>query len=67
VVQFLGQFRDPVDHTELTSPFRTILFTDLEGSTEMAVRLETSVFMSMLAEHDGIIRQSLLASGGHEV
>lgn len=67
VVQFLGQFRDPVDHTELTSPFRTILFTDLEGSTEMAVQLESSVFMSMLAEHDGIIRRSLLASGGREV
>lgn len=67
VVQFLGQFRDPVDHTELTSPFRAILFTDLEGSTEMAVRLETSVFMSMLAEHDGIIRRSLLATGGREV
>lgn len=67
VVQFLGQFRDPVDHTEVTSPFRAILFTDLEGSTEMAVRLETSVFMSMLAEHDGIIRRSLLATGGREV
>jgi class 3 adenylate cyclase len=67
VVRFLGQFRDPVDYTELTSPFRTILVTDRDGSTEMAERLEASVFMSLLAEHDSIIRRSLLASGGREV
>jgi hypothetical protein len=67
VLRFLGVVRNPVDHTEVTSSFRTILFTDLEGSTAMAEELERSAFMSLLTEHDLIIRRSLVASGGREV
>ena len=67
VLRFLGKVHDPVDHTELTSPFRTILFTDLEGSTALADRLETAEFMSLLTEHDLIIRRALVASRGREV
>jgi len=67
VLRFLGKVRDPVGPTEVTSSFRTILFTDLEGSTAMVEKLETSVFMSLLTEHDLIIRRSLVASGGREV
>ncbi len=67
VLRFLGKVHDPVDHTEITSPFRTILFTDLEGSTAMAEELGTSEFMSLLTEHDVIIRRALLASRGREV
>jgi class 3 adenylate cyclase len=67
VLRFLGKVHDPVDHTELTSPFRTILFTDLEGSTALADRLEAPEFMSLLTEHDVIIRRALVASRGREV
>jgi len=67
VLRFLGTVQDPTDHTELSSPFRTILFTDLEGSTALAQQLETSEFMSLLTEHDVIIRRALVASRGREV
>jgi class 3 adenylate cyclase len=67
VLRFLGKIHHPVDHTEVTSSFRTILFTDLEGSTAMAQEVEPSVFMTLLTEHDLIIRRSLVASGGREV
>jgi hypothetical protein len=67
VLRFLGVVRNPVDHTQVTSSFRTILFTDLEASTAMAEELERSAFLSLLTEHDLIIRRSLVASGGREV
>jgi class 3 adenylate cyclase len=67
VLRFLGVVRNPVDYTQVTSSFRTILFTDLEGSTAMAEELERSAFLSLLTEHDLIIRRSLVASGGREV
>jgi class 3 adenylate cyclase len=67
VLRFLGKVHDPVDHTQLTSPFRAILFTDLEGSTALAESLETSAFMSLLTEHDVIIRRALFGSRGREV
>lgn len=67
VLRFLGRVHDPVDHTELTSPFRTIVFTDLEGSTALAEELETSAFMTLLNEHDVIIRRALVACRGREV
>jgi class 3 adenylate cyclase len=67
VLRFLGVVRNPVDHTQVTSSFRAILFTDLEGSTAMAEELERSAFLSLLTEHDLIIRRSLVASRGREV
>jgi len=67
VLRFLGVVRNPVDHTQVTSSFRTILFTDLEASTAIAEELERSAFLSLLTEHDLIIRRSLVASGGREV
>jgi class 3 adenylate cyclase len=67
VLGFLGKIREPADSTEVTSSFRTILFTDLEGSTELAEKLAPSVYIELLREHDLIIRRSLVASGGREV
>jgi class 3 adenylate cyclase len=67
VLRFLGKVHEPVDHTQLTSPFRAILFTDLEGSTALAESLESSAFMTLLTEHDVIIRRALLAARGREV
>ena len=67
VLQFLGKVHDPVDESEVTSAFRTILFTDLEGSTALAERLEPQQFLGLLGEHDLIVRRALVASRGREV
>jgi class 3 adenylate cyclase len=67
VFRFLGKVGDPVDHTPLAPAFRTILFTDLQGSTSLVQEVGERAFMGLLAEHDLIIRQSLVASRGREV
>jgi class 3 adenylate cyclase len=67
VLRFLGRINDPVDHSRVASPFRTILFTDLEGSTSLLQTAGEAAFMALLTEHDLIIRQALVASRGREV
>ncbi len=67
VLQFLGRIKDPADHTELTTPLRMILFTDLENSTLIVEELGDSVFIDLLTEHDLIIRRALAAARGREV
>jgi class 3 adenylate cyclase len=67
VVRFLGRVHDPVDASEATSPFRTICFTDLVGSTELLDRLGQSEYMVLLTEHDLIIRKALIRWNGREV
>jgi class 3 adenylate cyclase len=67
VLQFLGRIHEPKDHTELTSPFRTILFTDLVGSTSMLESVGQARFVSLLDEHDVIVRRALVAARGREV
>ncbi|MHC5012198.1 MAG: nickel-binding protein [Planctomycetota bacterium] len=47
--------------------FRTVLFTDLEGSTSLTQRLGDDGAMQLLRTHDAIIRSALSASGGREV
>ena len=49
------------------NPFRTILFTDLQGSTSMLEAVGQSAFMVLLTEHDLIIRRALVAAHGREV
>jgi len=67
VVRFLGKISDPANPVEGTRAFRSILFTDLEGSTALLEEVGESAYMVLLAEHDAIIRRSLLASRGREV
>ena len=67
VLKFLGTIHDPVDHTEVTSPFRTIVFTDLEGSTALTEEVGLSEYMVLLTEHDLIVRRALVAGRGREV
>jgi class 3 adenylate cyclase len=67
VLRFLGKVHDPADDSQVTSAFRTILFTDLEGSTALAERLEAAEFVSLLTEHDVIIRRALVAFRGREI
>jgi class 3 adenylate cyclase len=47
--------------------FRTILFTDLEGSTSLTQQLGDARAMALLRTHDEIIRDSVARHGGSEV
>ena len=67
VLRFLGRIHDPVDHTQVTSAFRTILFTDIEGSTDLTQRLGDDGAMRLIRIHDEIIRQALTDEGGRIV
>jgi class 3 adenylate cyclase len=67
VVRFLGRIIDPSDRSPATSAFRTILFTDLKGSTSLLHAVGESAYMVLLAEHDLVIRRALIASRGREV
>lgn len=65
--RFLGKIHDPVDASQVTSAFRTILFTDMEDSTSLLQELGETAYMALLGEHDHIIRGALVASRGREV
>ncbi|MDX1468458.1 MAG: DUF4242 domain-containing protein [Acidimicrobiia bacterium] len=67
VVKFLGRVHDPRDASEITSPFRTIAFTDIVGSTELLDTLGQAEYMVLLTEHDLAIRKSLISWKGREV
>jgi len=67
VLRFLGKVTDPVDHTQVARAFRTIVFTDLKGSTSLLQEVGESVYLGLLAEHDLIIRRSLVTWRGREV
>lgn len=45
----------------------TILFTDIEGSTELVDRLGDGAWMELLHTHNAIVRQQLAAHDGIEV
>ena len=46
---------------------RTILFTDIVGSTELTQRLGDRAAMDILDVHDGVVRAALGRTGGREV
>jgi len=47
--------------------FRTIVFTDMEGSTSLTQQLGDARAMALLRTHDQIIRESVRRHGGSEV
>ena len=47
--------------------FRTILFTDVEGSTALTDRLGDARARDLLREHERIVREALKAHGGSEM
>jgi class 3 adenylate cyclase len=67
VLQFLGRMNEAGDDSERINPFRTILFTDLEGSTSILQEVGQATFMVLLTEHDLIIRRALVTARGREV
>jgi len=59
---------EPSDDPSATlSPFRTVLFTDVEGSTALTQRLGDVKARDLLREHERITREQLRAHGGAEV
>ena len=67
VLRLLGRMTETVDDDRAINPFRTILFTDLQGSTSILQSVGQSAFMVLLTEHDLIIRRALVAARGREV
>ena len=49
------------------SPFRTVLFTDVVGSTALTQRLGDAQARELLHEHERITREALTEHGGNEV
>jgi len=47
--------------------FRTILFTDMEGSTSLTQRLGDAAAQDVLRTHNSIVRDALTAHGGTEI
>ncbi len=67
VLRLLGRMSETSSDTPGVNPFRTILFTDLQGSTSILQAVGQSAFMVLLTEHDLIIRRALVAAHGREV
>jgi class 3 adenylate cyclase len=67
VLRLLGRMSETDVETMAANPFRTILFTDLSGSTSILESFGQSAFMVLLTEHDLIIRRALVAAHGREV
>jgi class 3 adenylate cyclase len=66
VSRFLGH-EAPAVGTLRTAGFRTVLFTDIVGHTEMMSRLGDDRGRAVLREHERITRELLRAHGGTEV
>jgi class 3 adenylate cyclase len=68
VVEFLGRLREPrVGEPWVATAFRTILFTDIEGSTALTQRLGDARALAVMRAHDAIVREALQEGGGSEV
>src|SRR4029078_1955752 len=67
VLRLLGRMSETGGNTQAVNPFRTIMFTDLAGSTSILQSVGQAAFMVLLTEHDLIIRRALVASHGREV
>jgi class 3 adenylate cyclase len=57
----------PAQEAPAASPFRTVLFTDLVGHTQMMSRLGDDRGREVLREHERITREVLKANGGTEL
>ncbi|MEE8386030.1 MAG: alpha/beta fold hydrolase, partial [Dehalococcoidia bacterium] len=70
IEEFLGGATAPVPWTNAVAPaggLRTVLFTDVEGSTGLTQRLGDARARDVMREHERIVRKALRAHGGSEV
>ncbi len=62
-----GLLNHPPGEPYVETAFRTILFTDIEGSTSLTQSLGDAAAMAMVRDHDRIVEASLGRHGGSEV
>jgi len=76
VQAFLGRIEDPVadpdadessDKNGIEPAYRSIMFTDLKDSTQIAVQLGDEKAMHLLRVHNAITREALRENNGREV
>ena len=72
VEAFLGRIQDPeppigAEAAEMDAGHRTIMFTDIVGSTSMTERLGDRSATELVRAHDSIVHRCLAKSGGREV
>jgi class 3 adenylate cyclase/pimeloyl-ACP methyl ester carboxylesterase len=67
VAEFLAEGRTGAGEGESSSPFRTVLFTDVESHTAMMQRLGDARGREVLREHERRTREALRTHGGTEV
>ena len=70
VKAFLGRVEDPAPtagEVSIDSPFRAIMFTDLEGSTQMISELGDEKSMELLRTHNALTRDALHTHAGREI
>ena len=69
IYEFLGEEEEAEAKAEPpeAGAFRTVLFTDVEGSTALTQRLGDARAREVLREHERIVREALKAHGGSEV
>ena len=69
IKQFLDEGRAPEPAVERpeAGAFRTVLFTDVEGSTALTRRLGDARARELLRDHERMVREALKAHGGAEV
>jgi class 3 adenylate cyclase len=65
--EFLGEEAAPAAETREPGAFRTVLFTDVEGSTALTQRLGDAKAREVLRQHERMTREALRAHGGTEV
>ena len=69
--EFLGEGEGGAQEPAVEAPeagaFRTVLFTDVEGSTALTQRLGDARARELLREHERLVRDALSAHGGSEV
>jgi class 3 adenylate cyclase len=64
---FLGRTADPPITPISDSAFRTIVFTDIVGSTPSTQRLGDDAAMIIVREHDNVVRKALNEHEGSEI
>ncbi len=70
VNEFLGEGEEVAAaraESAAAGAFRTVLFTDVEGSTALTQRLGDAKAREVLRNHERIVREALRAHGGSEV
>jgi class 3 adenylate cyclase len=68
VERFMGGIVDhPPGEPYVDTAFRTIVFTDIEDSTNLTQRLGDAGAMAVVHAHDDIVREALTRCGGSEV